>query len=56
MEMISVAALAASRALATPEFPGDVALTEQLPRSGLAVSDAVCRDSWRVFRIANLLC
>jgi hypothetical protein len=44
------------RALATSEFPGCVALTEQLPRIGLTVSEAVCRDSWRVFRIRNLLC
>jgi hypothetical protein len=56
MEMISVAALAARRALATSEFAGYVALTEQLPQIGLTVSEAVCRDSWRVIRIGKLLC
>jgi len=56
MEMISVAALAARRALVTLEFPFDVALTEQLPQIGLTVSEAICHNSWRVFRIDNLLC
>lgn len=56
MAMGSVAVLAARRALATWEFPGCVALIEQLPRSGLTVSGSVCRDSWRVFRFGNLLC
>lgn len=56
MEMTSVAALAAPCALATSEFPGYVALAEQLLRIGLTVSEAVGRDSWRVFRIGNLLC
>ena len=49
MGVISVAALAARRALATSKFTCDVALTEQLPQIGLTVSEAVCRDSWRVF-------
>jgi hypothetical protein len=56
MEMISVAALAARQALATSKCPGYVAFAEQLPGIGSAVSEAVCRDSWRVFGIGNLLC
>lgn len=56
MEMLSVAAMAARRALVTFQFCGYVALTEQLPRIGLAVSEAGCRDSWRIFRTGNLLC
>ena len=46
MEVISVAALAARRALATSEFPGQVASTGQLLRIGLTENEAVCRDSW----------
>jgi len=56
MEVISVAALAARRALVTFEFRGHIVLTGQLPRVGLPVSQAGCRDSWRVFHISNLLC
>jgi hypothetical protein len=51
-----MAALAARRAFAASELTGYVALTAQLPRIGLTVSEAVCRDSWRDFRIVNLLC
>ena len=56
MEVISVAALAARRAFATSEFPGYVGLSELLPQIESTVSEAVCRDSWRIFRISNLLC
>ncbi|MEW6163419.1 MAG: hypothetical protein AB1642_00005 [Pseudomonadota bacterium] len=56
MEMISVAILAARRALATSEFHRDAALTERLRQTGMTVSEAVRCDSWRVFRIGNLLC
>ena len=56
MEMISVAALTARRALAPSEFPCYVALTEQLPQIGLTVSEPICRDSWRVFPVGKLLC
>jgi hypothetical protein len=56
MGIMRVAAFVAERALATPEFPGYVALAGQLPRTGLTVSEAACRHSWRVFRIGNLLC
>ena len=53
MDMISVAAFAARCALATLVFSGHIALTAQLRRSGLNVSDAVCRDSRRVFALAT---
>lgn len=56
MKMISVAALATQRALAAREFPCYVALTQQLPQIAVTVSEGVCRNSRRVFRISNLLC
>ena len=53
MEMVSVAALAARRALAASEFHGYVALAEQLPRIGLTVFEAGCRDSDEFFALAT---
>ena len=42
---ISVAAFAARRALATPELPGYGTMAEQLPRTGLTISEAVRRNN-----------